>query len=59
MGIAIFESVREALKAGYTLESPHPDSERFLHARIHTGAGWAKGTSPHVSRFTLARYHAA
>jgi len=42
MGIAIFRSVREAVRAGYTLESPYPDSEGFLHAHIHTAAGWAK-----------------
>jgi len=42
MGIAIFESVSDALRAGYTIESPYPDSEGFLHARIHTAAGWAK-----------------
>ena len=42
MGIGIFESVREALKAGYMLESPYPDDEGFLQARIQTKAGWAK-----------------
>jgi hypothetical protein len=42
MGIQIFESVREALSAGFMIESPIPDSEGFIHARIHTGAGWAK-----------------
>ena len=42
MGIAIFESVQVALRNGYTVESPFPDSEGFLHARIHTAAGWAK-----------------
>ena len=42
MGIQIFSNVREALRAGYSIESPHPDSEGFLHARTHTSAGWAK-----------------
>lgn len=42
MGIQIFTNVREALRAGYTIESIHPDSEGFLHARTHTPAGWAK-----------------
>ena len=42
MGIQIFSNVREALTAGYMIESIYPDSEGFLHARIHTPAGWAK-----------------
>jgi hypothetical protein len=42
MGIQIFASVREALHAGYIIESPVPDSEGFLPARIRTAAGWAK-----------------
>ena len=42
MGIVIFESVREALIAGYMVESPIPDDEGFVHVRIHTPAGWAK-----------------
>jgi hypothetical protein len=41
MGIQIFSNVREALRAGYLIESARPDSEGFLHARIHTAAGWA------------------
>jgi hypothetical protein len=41
MGITIFSSVGEAIRAGFMLESPHPDSEGFLHARIRTAAGWA------------------
>jgi hypothetical protein len=41
MGIQIFDSVREAVLAGFVIESPFPDSEGFLHARIHTNAGWA------------------
>jgi hypothetical protein len=41
-GIQIFESVQAALHAGYTIQSPIPDSEGFLHARIHTAAGWAE-----------------
>jgi hypothetical protein len=42
MGIQIFNSVREAVIAGFMIESPFPDSEGFLHARILTNAGWAK-----------------
>lgn len=42
MGIQIFNSVREAIRAGFMIESPFPDSEGFLHARICTNAGWAK-----------------
>ena len=41
MGIVIFETVKEALWAGYMIESPMPDSEGFLHARRHTERGWA------------------
>ena len=42
MGILIFESVRDAVDAGFAIESPTPDCEGFLHARIQTRAGWAK-----------------
>ena len=42
MGIQIFESVVQALRAGYTIESPIPDSEGFVSARIHTSSGWSK-----------------
>ena len=42
MGILIFENVRDAINAGFTIESPFPDNEGFLHARIQTTAGWAK-----------------
>jgi hypothetical protein len=42
MGIQIFSSVAEAIRVGYMIDSPLPDSEGFLHARIHTAAGWAK-----------------
>ena len=59
MGIAIFGSVQEALRAGYTLESVYPDSEGFLHARIHTAAGWAKALVRISFDSPLARYHAA
>lgn len=59
MGITIFESVREALRAGYTLESPYPDSEGFLHARIHTAAGWAKALVRMSLDSPLARCHGA
>ena len=40
-GIVIFPSPSEAIRAGFQIESPYPDSEGFLHARIHTPAGWA------------------
>jgi hypothetical protein len=40
-GIQIFPSVMEAIRAGFQIESPHPDSEGFLRARIRTHAGWA------------------
>jgi hypothetical protein len=42
MGIQIFPSVTAAVRAGYMVDSPLPDSDGFLHARIHTAAGWAK-----------------
>lgn len=41
MGIQIFESLSEALLAGYMVESPIPDGEGFIHVRIQTAAGWA------------------
>lgn len=41
MGITIFSSIDEAIRAGFTLESPYPDGEGFLHARTRTAAGWA------------------
>ena len=41
MGIRIFLSVGEAIRAGYIIESAIPDHEGLLHARIHTSAGWA------------------
>ena len=40
-GIVIFPSVVAAIAAGYTILSPHADSEGFLHARIKTPAGFA------------------
>lgn len=41
-GLVIFNSVNEALRAGYEILRPaFPDSEGFLHARIMTGRGWA------------------
>lgn len=40
-GILIFNNVPEAIQAGYLIESPYPDSEGFLHARIRTAAGLA------------------
>lgn len=42
MGIQIFQSIREALRAGFLIESPIPDAEGFLHARIRTTSGWAR-----------------
>jgi hypothetical protein len=42
MGIQIFKSVREAIRAGFMVVSPIPDAEGFLHAQIHTPAGWAR-----------------
>jgi hypothetical protein len=42
MGIQIFSSVTEAIRAGYMLDSPLPDSEGFLRASIHTPAGWGR-----------------
>jgi hypothetical protein len=41
MGITIFSNVGEAIRAGFMVESPRPDSEGFLHARVRTAAGWA------------------
>ena len=41
-GMFVFASVLEAIRAGYQIESPYPDSEGFLHARIHTARGWAR-----------------
>ncbi len=40
-GIVIFGSVVEAIRAGFEVLSPHPDSEGFIHARIRTEKGWA------------------
>ena len=40
-GILIFNSTKEAIHAGYLIESPYPDSEGFLHARTRTAAGFA------------------
>ena len=59
MGIEIFETVREALKAGYMLESPYPDAEGFLHARIQTKAGWAKALVRMSLEPSSARFYAA
>lgn len=42
MGIVIFNSVEEAIRAGYIIESPIPDSEGFLPSRIRTESGWQK-----------------
>lgn len=40
-GIQVFPSVVAAIAAGYTILSPHADSEGFLQARIKTPAGYA------------------
>jgi hypothetical protein len=40
-GVLIFGSVVEALRAGFSILSPYPDSEGFLQARIRTERGWA------------------
>jgi hypothetical protein len=42
MGIQIFQNVLEAVKAGFIIESPLPDADGFLHARIRTAGGWAR-----------------
>ena len=42
MGIQIFSSVTEAVRAGFIIESPYSDSEGFLHARIHAPGGWTQ-----------------
>ena len=42
MGIVIFGDIQAALRAGFMIESPIPDSEGFLHARTQTELGWAK-----------------
>lgn len=55
MGIQIFENVREALNAGYMVESPIPDGEGFVHVRIHTAAGWAKALVRMSVRSSSAR----
>jgi hypothetical protein len=40
-GIQIFGSVSDALRAGFQILSPHPDSEGFLHARVRVADAWA------------------
>jgi hypothetical protein len=42
VGIQVFSSIAEAIRAGCTIDSSCPDSEGFLHARIQTPAGWAQ-----------------
>jgi hypothetical protein len=42
MGIKIFQSVLDALRAGFMIDSPIPDADGFLRAHIHTSAGWAQ-----------------
>ncbi len=41
-GLVFFNSVREAIQAGYEILHPAiADSEGFLHARTMTTRGWA------------------
>lgn len=40
-GILIFNKIQDALHAGYSIESPYPDSEGFLHARMRTATALA------------------
>jgi len=40
-GIVIFKNAETAIRAGYLIESPIPDSEGFLRARTRTTTGWA------------------
>jgi hypothetical protein len=42
MGILIFSTPEEALRAGFMIESPIADGEGFLHARIRTSTGWGR-----------------
>jgi hypothetical protein len=42
MGILIFSTSEEALHAGFMIESPIPDGEGFLHARMRTSNGWER-----------------
>ena len=42
MGIQIFQNIQEALRAGFMIDSPIPDADGFLHARILTAAGWSQ-----------------
>jgi hypothetical protein len=42
VGIVIFSTSEEALHAGFTIESPIPDGEGFLHARIRRSKGWER-----------------
>lgn len=42
MGIQIFQSVIDAIRAGFIIDSPIPDAQGFLHAHIQTRAGWAQ-----------------
>jgi hypothetical protein len=42
MGILIFSAPEEALLAGFAIESPIPDGDGFLRARIRTSNGWER-----------------
>jgi hypothetical protein len=42
MGILIFSTSEEALRAGFMIESPTPDDEGFLNAHIRTSNGWGR-----------------
>jgi hypothetical protein len=41
-GILFFNTLQDAIRAGYMIESPMPDSEGFLHAKSRSQSGWAK-----------------
>ena len=40
-GIHIFQSVEEAIRAGFEIVSPYPDGAGFLMARMRAGDLWA------------------
>jgi hypothetical protein len=40
-GILIFDSVAEAIKAGFEIQSVYKNSDGFLYARMRTATGWA------------------
>ncbi len=62
MGIVMFKNIQEAIRAGFLIESPIPDSEGFLHARMQTERGLAIALVQNKTRwldalsFTLSSY---